>query len=87
MKGNKVNKTICLVCLLAANPVLAQTPTQPKQEYHINVTGDELDLIGEGLGTQPFNKVLPLLNKLKQQVADQQKVVPVTPINPQQENK
>lgn len=84
---NKFN-AVFFPAFLAVTPVLAQTPTQPKQEYHINLTGDELDLIGEGLGTQPFNKVLPLLNKLKQQAADQQKqVVPSVPVTPPQENK
>lgn len=80
-----MNKIICLACLLATTPVLAQTPMPPKQDYHIVLTGEELDLIGEGLGTQPFNKVLPLLNKIRQQVADQQKQV--VPITPPQENK
>lgn len=59
-------------CLMAV-PVYAQQQQQP--EFNIKLTGIELDLIGEGLGTQPFNKAAPLIAKLREQVIQQQKPV------------
>lgn len=41
-------------------------------ELVLKVTPSELDVISEGLQTQPFGKVVPLMNKLRQQVIDQQ---------------
>lgn len=42
------------------------------QEYNIKLNSVELDLIGEGLGTQPYKQAAPLINKLRQQVIEQQ---------------
>jgi len=42
------------------------------EDFTIKLTGPELDIIGKGLGTQPFNDVAPLLQKLREQVAAQQ---------------
>ena len=42
------------------------------EDFTIKLTGPELDVIGKGLGTQPFNDAAPLLQKLREQVAAQQ---------------
>ena len=42
------------------------------QELTLHVTPAELDLISEGLGTQPFNKVVPVIQKLRAQMLEQQ---------------
>lgn len=57
-----------LVCLVVS-PVQAQNAPA---EYNLKVTPAEVDLIGKGLGTQPFNDVAPLMGKLRQQVMEQQ---------------
>ena len=67
-------KKSVLMMVLFPFPSFAQTALTPGQlsEYRIIVTSQELDLIGLGLGEQPFNKAAPLLNKLRQQVTEQQ---------------
>jgi hypothetical protein len=55
-------------CLLSFNANAQQT------EYTVKLTAQELDLIGEGLGTQPFKVVAPLLQKMREQIAAQQQV-------------
>lgn len=52
----------------------AQT-TQPA-EYTLKLTAPEVDLIGRGLGTQPFSEVAPLIQKLRSQVVEQQQPKP-----------
>ena len=48
--------------------------------FTLQVTGAEAQMIGDALGTQPFSKVAPLMNKLQQQViAQQQKATEVSP--------
>ena len=68
-----------LVCLITS-PVAAQQaqPVQPVAEYTLKLTGQELDLIGKALGTQPFNDVVGLINKMRQQFIEQQKSVKST---------
>lgn len=65
-------------------PVAVPTP-----EIILRVTQSELDLISEGLQTQPFGKVVPLINKLRDQIiAQQPKPVqpePPKPVEPKQE--
>ncbi len=45
------------------------------QEFTVKLTGPELDIVGKGLGTQPFNDAAPILQKLRDQVVAQQKTV------------
>jgi len=61
-----------LIFTSCQQPVYAQTPT----EYSLKVTSTELELIGKALGTQPYNDVVPLMSKLRQQVMEQQKPKP-----------
>jgi len=62
-----MKKLIVVFCLISC-PVFAQQQI----EYTVKLTGQELDLIGEGLGTQPFKVVAPLLQKMREQIAEQQ---------------
>ena len=39
--------------------------------YNIIVTPQELDTIGNGLGSMPFKDAAPLINKLREQVMQQ----------------
>lgn len=63
------SRIVIVTCLMAV-PACAQQ--QPTQEYTIRLTAQDLDVIGAGLGEQPFNKAAPLINKLRQQVMEQQ---------------
>ena len=63
MKKYLLVSTFCLLTI----PASAQ-----QTEYIVKLTGPELDLIGEGLGTQPFKAVAPLLQKLREQISAQQ---------------
>lgn len=55
-------------CIVVPTMCLAQQPP----EYYLKVTPAEVDLISKGLGTQPFNDVLSIINKLRAQVMEQQ---------------
>lgn len=74
-----------IVACVAFAPVMAmaqQPPTPvppPLAEYTLKVTAPELDIISDGLQSQPFGKVSPLIAKLRQQIIDQQKVVEKKP--------
>lgn len=65
-------KRIILAAMLLSSTACAQPVPVPPQEFTIKLTGPELDVIGKGLGTQPFNDVAPLLQKLREQVQAQQ---------------
>lgn len=45
-------------------------------EYTFKVTGDELNIISEALIKEPFNKVVGLIGKLRQQIVEQQQPKP-----------
>ena len=59
-------KYVLLACVISSAAI-----AQPA-EYQLKVTPPELDTISEGLQTQPFGKVAPLMNKLRAQVIEQQ---------------
>jgi hypothetical protein len=62
-------KKMLLISALLITPAYAQQPA----EFNLKVTAAEIDVISEGLQTQPFGKVFPLINKLRQQVIEQSK--------------
>jgi hypothetical protein len=80
-----MKKILVLSTLLATSSAYAQAPQQQAPqlpaEYILKVTPAETDLISDGLQTQPFGKVFPLLNKLRSQVIEQQPK-PVDPPKP-----
>jgi len=67
--------------LLIASVIFMPTVVCGQQlpaEVVLKVTPDELNIISEGLQTQPFGKVVPLMTKLREQVMQQQpKPVPL----------
>lgn len=72
--------TIGLASLLALSiPASAQVATPNPVEYTLRVTIDEINILSDGLQTQPFGKVAPLVNKLQTQIKDQQKLSAPTP--------
>lgn len=70
-------KKYIVIVLLIATPAMAQQPA----EYVLKVTPADADLISDGLQTQPFGKVYPLINKLREQIVAQQPK-PVDPPKP-----
>lgn len=62
-------KKLLIVAMLASSSALAQTSPQ---SYTFTVTPADADLISDGLQTQPFGKVYPLINKLREQIIAQQ---------------
>ncbi len=58
------------VAFAQATPATA--PSGMPAELVLKVTPDEVNTISEGLQTQPFGKVVPLMNKLRQQITEQQ---------------
>jgi hypothetical protein len=65
-----------MVAMLVAVPAYAQAPSAPPvppDNYTITVTPKELDTIGNGLGSMPFNDAAPLIQKLRQQAMAQNK--------------
>jgi len=63
-----------MVCLVSS-PALAQQ--QIPSEYDLKVTPDEINVISEGLLTQPYGKVYALMAKLRSQVIEQQQPKPL----------
>ena len=63
---------LLIVGLLWVAPAYAQQQPQQATEYTFKVTSAEIDIIGKALGTQPFNEVATLIQKLRSQVVEQQ---------------
>jgi hypothetical protein len=64
-----MKKTLVLICLVVS-PAYAE-------EYMLKVDANELNLISDGLMTQPYGKVMPLMQKLREQYIAQQPKPPV----------
>ncbi len=52
--------------------VVSQPPATQSTELVLKVTPDEVNLISEGLQEMSIRKAMPLINKLRQQIIDQQ---------------
>ena len=64
---------LVLFSILTLNYAAAQSSqSQSQQEYNLKITGVELDLIGRALGLMPYNDVAQTVQKLRQQVVEQQ---------------
>ena len=74
-------RRLILVVVLVPTLAYAQQPQQPSS-YTLTISPQELELISAGLGTQPFKDVLPLMNKLRQQVMEQQSKIIAPPAIP-----
>ena len=57
-----------------------QQSSSPPVEYTLKITPQELDLLGKALGNQPYNDVAPLLQKLRSQFVEQNKLKKVEPV-------
>lgn len=71
------------IIMLGASAIFVATSVSAQQpaEYVLRVTPADTDLISDGLQTQPFGKVYPLINKLREQIVAQQPK-PVDPPKP-----
>jgi hypothetical protein len=68
-------KRLIVVAMLLPTVAFAQPTTQvaaPPAELVLKVTPDEVNIISEGLQEMSIRKALPLINKLRQQIMDQQ---------------
>ena len=72
---------ISLVLAIIAIPFIAFAQQQPQAEYNLKITQQDAQLIGEGLGSLPYNKVALLIQRLQAQITEQttNQSVPVRP--------
>jgi hypothetical protein len=76
-----IKYTLIVAACICSTVALAQQPTVPQlQEYTIKVSPADVDIIAEGLQTQPFGKVFPLMNKLRTQIVEQQQAAAPKPV-------
>lgn len=68
-----MNKSLIIAFVMLPTIAFAQQVPSLASEFKLSVTQAELDIISEGLQTQPFGKVAPLVNKLRAQIIEQQK--------------
>lgn len=70
-------RNIFLVAAAAviSTAALAQQP-QPPTEYILRLSGEEVAAVWSALGELPFKKVAPLMQKVQQQVSEQERVSP-----------
>lgn len=73
-------KRFLLLAFLAA-PALAQD-APPVKDYDLNLSRSEIAYIAKVLQTQPFQEVAPLLNKIQEQINEQDKPSPTPPKEP-----
>lgn len=59
--------TALLFTALFPTTIQAQQP----EVFTLTVTGQEVSLIGQALGDQPYKTAAPLINKLNEQIAKQ----------------
>ena len=61
------------ISFLAGLAMLSAAHAQEPQSFTLTVSPAELQVIGKGLGTQPYESTAPLMAKLQAQVIEQQK--------------
>lgn len=76
MKINSLMITGLILAVMACktSTMVHAQPVAPP-EFTVKVSPAELDLIGKGLGKLPFEESAPLIQKLRQQIVEQQKPV------------
>lgn len=86
MNGKVDTKIIALAIVAGMISANEQARAQePPKEFTLKVTQPELELISEGLQTQPFGKVFPVINKLSAQINEQRQ--PPKPVEKTEEAK
>lgn len=73
---NKYMYTAAIV--VSAGVAHAQPAVQQPVEYTIKLTAAEVDIVGKGLGLLPYQDVALIIQKLRQQIVEQQSVSPKT---------
>ena len=74
-----------MLLVAAITPTYAQQQQVPMPNYKLTVTPEEIDMIGDALGNLPYAKVLPLINKLRLQVIEQQQAAQAKPVEEKKE--
>lgn len=76
MKMNKLmvyGLVFAVMACKTSSLVQAQQAPQPDKTFTLKVTEQELNVISEGLQSQPFKIVFPLMQKLQAQILEQNK--------------
>ncbi len=68
-------KRLILAAMLVATPVFAQQQMQVPSEYNLKIVPADVDTIGKALGKMPFDEVAPLIQKLREQISQQQQAL------------
>lgn len=63
---------LIFIGLLIASPAVAQQQQVQPMEYNLKITPQELDLLAKALGQMPYNEVVPMFQKLRSQIVEQQ---------------
>lgn len=65
-----MKKALAFSLIVLAAPAYAQQAAPV--EYNLKLTAQEVDILGEALGTLPYSKVAVLIQKIRQQIVEQQ---------------
>lgn len=63
-----------LVLAIISLPFIAGLANAQEKQFTLNVNQADIQTIGEALGTLPFGKVAPLMQKLQAQINEQNKL-------------
>lgn len=66
-----MKKILIIACCVLPTLACSQ-PVQQPVEYTIKLTAAEVDIVGKGLGLLPYQDVALIIQKLRQQIVDQQ---------------
>ena len=79
-----MRKWLLALALLLNHGLIADRANAQDVSVTLTVNQADLALVAKALGALPFAEVAPLMNKLQQQVTEQQKakVAPVVPVEP-----
>lgn len=72
-----MKRLLLVAVLMLPTVVLAQSPTASEGELSLKVSNADVNTIGKALGLMPYGEVAALIEKLRQQIAMQQKPVEV----------
>lgn len=65
-----MKKALVFSLIMLATPVYSQQVAPV--EFNLKLTSQEVDILGEALGTLPYSKVAVLIQKIRQQIVEQQ---------------
>lgn len=68
-----MKKLILIIgCLASSMAHAQQAAPQPVAEFTVKLTGAEVDIVGNALGRMPYQDVALIIQKLRQQIVEQQ---------------